>query len=104
MDGPRFAKKRGSAMIWWLTPGTGLIVALLLSLGLWGAIRLLAEDGAGSIIFYNRSRNARTPYQINLLGSSSGILPIKLPIAGLAAMLIHAGFPPAHPGLGPKNH
>ena len=69
MDGPRFAKKRGSAMIWWLTQGTGLIVALLL-LGLWGAIWLLAEDGAGSIIFYNRSRNARTPYQkpVNLFG------------------------------------
>jgi hypothetical protein len=36
-------------------------------------------------------------------GSASGIRPIKLPIAGLAAMLIHAGFPPAHPGLSPKN-
>jgi hypothetical protein len=27
----------------------------------------------------------------------------KLPIARLAAMPIHAGFAPAHPGLGPKN-
>ena len=44
-------------MIWWLTPGTGL-VALLLSLGLWGAIWLLAEDGAGPFIFYNCSRTA----------------------------------------------
>jgi hypothetical protein len=39
----------------------------------------------------------------NSSGSASEIRPIKLPIAGLAAMLIHVGFPPAHPGLGPKN-
>ena len=45
---------RGSAMIWSLTPGAGLIVALLLSLGLRGAIWPLAEDGARPIIFYNR--------------------------------------------------
>ena len=41
-------------MIWSLTPGAGLIVALLLSLELWGAMWLLAEDGARPIIFYNR--------------------------------------------------
>ena len=53
MDGPRFARtwQRDDLVA---HPGAGLIVALLLSLGLWGAIWLLAEDGARPIIFYNR--------------------------------------------------
>jgi len=53
VDGPRFARtwQRDDLVA---HPGAGLIVALLLSLGLWGAIWLLAEDGVRPIIFYNR--------------------------------------------------
>ena len=36
-------------------------MALLLSLGLWGAIWLLAEDGARPIIFYNRFADCWQP-------------------------------------------
>ena len=54
MDGPRFARTWQRDDLVAHPRDRTHRVALLLSLGLWGAIWLLAEDSVRPIIFYNR--------------------------------------------------